>query len=285
METMYETAGRDKWMVAFERIVRSIDSVLWHCVSGSGSMANQFVPTTHSAQQHEEWVVILPMALILAYLSYTLQLSTTFPYFTHLPLCDTASSGNRRSSVTPLPLYKAVKSRSDGSLLFASDFTIRPTTAHTPLWRRNTPSHVPARPSPLRKSFTQNDSVRPHMDLACKTSYFSPHTPCSEKPVPASFALPQLANRCLAMDDAMTIAGAISDITSTFAGSEGSSACAASSRVRSRGPPKKAKSMDNFRTTLFPLLETDEAQPNGSIWGLPKQQQRMQGKRRRCSAL
>lgn len=87
------------------------------------------------------------------------------------------------------------------------------------------------------------------------------------------------------MDDTMTAVGAICDITATFAGSEGSSAYDAPSQVRSRGPPKKAKSMDNFRTTLFPLLETDEAQSDGSVWGLPKQQQRLQGKRRRCSAL
>jgi hypothetical protein len=33
METIYDTAGRDKWLVAFEQTVRSIDSILWHCVS------------------------------------------------------------------------------------------------------------------------------------------------------------------------------------------------------------------------------------------------------------
>ncbi|GHJ87342.1 hypothetical protein NliqN6_3744 [Naganishia liquefaciens] len=268
MDTIYETAGRDKWLVAFERIVFGIDSVLWHC--------------------HEEWIIILPVALILAYLSYTLQISSTFPYFTHLPLYDTASSGNRCPGALPLPLHKTDRGpRSAAPPPFASDFTFCPMSIQSPLWRCNTPSHVPARPSPLRKSFTQNDSVPPQRVVASrKTSYFSPLAPFfSEEIAPTSSAILQSSNPCLNMTNTITNTESTCDFNLPFANAGTSSASDLSSRPRCRRPPKKAKSMDNFRTTLFPVLESDDVQQDGSIWGLPKEQQRLQGSRRRWSAL
>lgn len=221
------------------------------------------------------------MALILAYLSYTLQLSTTFPYFTHVPLHNTIKSGNWQTYGPTLPLHKSDKTRRPaGSRLFSSDFTFCPTSTSNSSSRCIPPNHVPARPSPLRKSFTQGDHLRPDLGRAScstgrKTTYFSPLTPCfaQEQDLPP------------ASHDAASIDAESLDITSPFAADEDLAYDTASCRPRSRYRPKKAKSMDNFRTTLFPLWETDETQSESSIWGLSTQQQRFPGKRRTGSAV
>jgi hypothetical protein len=220
------------------------------------------------------------MASILAYLSYTLQLSTTFPYFTHLPLHNTTNSGNWASCGPALPLHKSDKTRRPaGYRLFSSDFAFCPTTTPIPSSRCKPSNHVPARPSPLRKSFTQSDHRRPDLGLASrnpawKTAYFSPLTSCFEQ-----------EQELAPSHDATAVEDESLDITSPFAADEDTSHDTASCRPRSRYRPKKAKSMDNFRTTLFPLWETDETQSESSIWGLSTQQQRFQGKRRTCSAV
>ncbi|KAJ9113803.1 hypothetical protein QFC20_001830 [Naganishia adeliensis] len=266
METIYDTTGRDKWLVAFEQTVRSIDSILWHC--------------------QEEWVILLPLAFVIAYLSYTLQYTPTFPYFKHLPLYrNTALFADRQQGVV-LPLHKQrAKSLSAQRPLFAPGFTVSLASPHYGSSDRDSSLYIPPRPSPLRSYFTESDSAGQVVTCGLrKTVYLSPlaHQFSGDAHASVSSAIaPQLQRQSPTSNTAYS---ASEDVFREFATPLGIVPLPSRNSCR----PKKAKSFDNFRSTLFPLWEAEESEDLSTtirpeVTFERQAGRRLLGKKRACS--
>ncbi|KAJ9122500.1 hypothetical protein QFC22_001929 [Naganishia vaughanmartiniae] len=233
METIYHASGRDRWLVAFETTVKGIDNIVWHC--------------------REEWMIIFPMALMLAYMSFTLQLSPTFPYFRHQPLSKSAAVSPATQYGPLLPLHNRRKELLvAGQDLFKPNFSLSPSQSASSSSR--SPPHLPSRPSPLRQSFSHDGEVQElELGSPSKTSYLSPLTSyfATQSHIATTTAIPtQFQNQSNGdqQNDGFCVPATLIDSTPVEP----------SLRTRPNAQPKKAKSMDNFRATLFPLLEVDE---------------------------
>lgn len=231
-------------------------------------------------------MILLPLAFILAYLSYTLQYSPTFPYFKHMPLYRKPKLSEQKQQGLLLPLHKPRrKSLPAGRPLFAPDFTISSMSLYKASSSGNSPLYIPPRPSPLRKSFTDGDCL--DSDVTCglrKTSYFSPLAPqLSHVPTSSTSAVaPQLQRQNATNDTTVFASQGLEGVSFTVESPPGPP-------TRSNCRPKKAKSLDNFRSSLFPLWETDESedvpattQPAANLDGKPGR--RLLGKKRACSS-
>lgn len=198
-------------------------------------------------------MIIFPLALMLAYMSFTLQLSSTFPYFRHQPLSKSAAASLATQYGPLLPLHQRRKeSLVTGQVLFKPNFTLSTTSCGSSSSR--SPPHLPSRPSPLRQSFSHDEDVQ-ELTLSgpSKTSYFSPLTSyfASQSHTSTTTAIPtQLQNQCNGDQQNDRVGGPTTLLNSTTV--------EPSLRTRPNAQPRKAKSIDNFRATLFPLLEVDE---------------------------
>lgn len=289
METIYDTTGRDKWLVAFEQTVRSIDSILWHCVSLALPCSRTRTDSGEPSQQ-EEWVILLPLAFVIAYLSYTLQYTPTFPYFKHLPLYrNTALFADRQQGVL-LPLHKQrAKSLSAQRPLFAPGFTVSLASPYYGSSDRDSSLYIPPRPSPLRSSFTESDSTGQVVTCGLrKTVYLSPlaHQFSGDAHASASSAIaPQLQRQSPTSNTAHS---ASEDVFREFATPLGSPLGIVPLPSRNSCRPKKAKSFDDFRSTLFPLWEAEESEDlsmtiRPEVTFERQAGRRLLGKKRACS--
>ncbi|KAJ9127057.1 hypothetical protein QFC24_001289 [Naganishia onofrii] len=210
-------------------------------------------PCVLISSQREEWMIILLLALMLAYMSFTLQLSPSFPYFRHQPLSRSVSASLATQNGSLLPLHQRRKeSLTAGKDLFTPNFTL--SASQTGSASSRSPPHLPSRPSPLRQSFSNDEDVEGMMlSSASKTSYFSPLTSyfVPQSRTSTTTAIPtQFQNQSNGDQQNDGVPGPATLLDSVPG--------EASLRTRPNAQPKKAKSMDNFRATLFPLLEVDE---------------------------
>lgn len=240
--------------------------------------------------QQEEWVILLALAFIIAYLSYTLQYTPTFPYFKHLPLYRNTSLFADRQQRVLLPLHKQrAKSLSAQRPLFAPGFTLSSASSYN--GDRDSSLYIPPRPSPLRSSFTESDSVAQAGTCGLrKTVYLSPLMPQFSDDVivsvSASSAIaPQLQRQS---STGNTAHSASQEVFREFAMPLGSPLANVHVPTRNSCRPKKAKSFDNFRSTLFPLWEAEESEDSPTTIrpeGTFERQagRRLLGKKRACS--
>ncbi|KAJ9098604.1 hypothetical protein QFC21_004251 [Naganishia friedmannii] len=193
---------------------------------------------------------------MLAYMSFTLQLTPAFPYFRHVPLSKSAAVSPVAQYGSLLPLHQHRKaSLTAGQDVFKLNFTLSALQSGSAPSR--SPPHLPSRPSPLRQSFSLDDPVQElALSTLTKTFYFSPLTSyfVAQSHTSITTAIPthyQSQPNGDQQNDAAQGQGTL--IPESTPGEP-------SLRPRPNAQPKKAKSMDNFRATLFPLLEVDEVE-------------------------
>lgn len=243
--------------------------------------------------QQQEWAILLPLAFIVTYLLHTLHYTPTFPYFKHLPLyCNTTLFVEDGSQGVLLPLHKKrANSLPSHRSLFKPGFTVSPVSTCNGTADRDSSPYTPSRPSPLRSSFTETDIWDAGTCGLRRTVYMSPLTPQFSGDIHASATsaiAPQLQRQSPGTSATLSAAEE-AFLDNDVPNAPPFNVVPPSARNACR--PKKAKSFDNFRSTLFPLWEIEEADDSSSTMpsvvsdatSKTKAGRRLLGKRRACS--